>query len=151
MRAPPVVALAGAFAASALAAAADPLARPSGGARVAGAALAACGLGLAAAGVATFRRRRTTVDPRYPERASTVVSDGVYRYTRNPMYLGMVAVAGGGAVAMGSPLAAVGPALLAAYLDRVQIPAEERALSELFGDAYGEYTRRVGRWVGRPR
>ena len=59
-----------------------------------------------------------------PERATTLVAEGIYRWTRNPMCLGFVSVAAGAAVALGSPLALLGPALLAVYLDRVQIPAE---------------------------
>jgi protein-S-isoprenylcysteine O-methyltransferase Ste14 len=104
---------------------------------------------VALAGVAAFRRRRTTVDPRYPERATALVAEGVYRWSRNPMYVGLVTVAGGGAAASGSALAAAGPALLAAYLDRVQIPAEERALRARFGAGFDAYARAVPRWAGR--
>ena len=53
-----------------------------------------------------------------------------------------------GLVALGSALALAAPALLAAYLDRVQIPAEERALRARFGADFDAYTRRVGRWLG---
>jgi protein-S-isoprenylcysteine O-methyltransferase Ste14 len=119
------------------------------GLRVLGVILAAAGLAVAVAGVMAFRRQRTTVDPRFPERASALVADGVYRWTRNPMYVGFVGVALGAAAALGSPLALVGPALLAAYLDRVQIPAEERALRARFGAAFDAYARTVGRWLGR--
>lgn len=138
-----------AFAVSAAAAAADPVARPSNALRVLGALLAAGGLGVAGAGVAAFRRQRTTVDPRYPERATALVADGVYRWTRNPMYLGFTSVATGAAAALGSPLALLGPGLLALYLDRVQIPAEEQALLARFGASFESYGRTVRRWIGR--
>ena len=149
MRVPPVVALGGALALSAGVAAVDPVRRPSPALRAAGAALAAAGVAVALAGVAAFRRRRTTVDPRYPERAAALVGEGVYRWSRNPMYVGLVAVASGAAVGSGSALASAGPALLAAYLDRVQIPAEERALRARFGEAFDAYARAVPRWAGR--
>ncbi|MBY0491567.1 MAG: isoprenylcysteine carboxylmethyltransferase family protein [Gemmatimonadaceae bacterium] len=104
---------------------------------------------MAGAGVAAFRRQRTTVDPRYPERATTLVAEGVYRWTRNPMYVGFVSVAAGAAVALGSPLALFGPGLLGVYLDRVQIPAEERALRARFDAPFESYVRTVHRWLGR--
>ena len=67
------------------------------------------------------------------------------------MCLGFVSVAAGAAVALGSPLALLGPALLAVYLDRVQIPAEERALRARFGAPFESYLRTVRRWLGRSR
>ena len=51
-------------------------------------ALAALGAGVCLAGVASFRRARTTVNPLVPEQASSLVQAGIYRHTRNPMYLG---------------------------------------------------------------
>ncbi len=149
MRVPPLVLLVGALAVSAALAMVDPVARPSAVTRAAGALLAMGGAAVALAGVAAFRRRRTTVDPRYPERASALVADGIYRWTRNPMYAGFVAVALGAAAALGSVLALAGPGLLAAYLDRRQIPAEERALRARFGAAFDAYADTVRRWVGR--
>lgn len=141
--------LAGALAVSAAAATADPLAQPSPGLRVLGGILAAGGLAVAVAGVVAFRRQRTTVDPRYPERVSALVADGVYRMTRNPMYVGFAGIALGAAAILGSPLALVGPGLLVAYLDRVQIPVEERALRARFGGSFDAYVQTVGRWLGR--
>lgn len=139
----------GAFAVSAAVAASDPVARPSSALRVLEGLLATAGLGVAGAGVAAFRRQRTTVDPRYPERATSLVANGVYRWTRNPMYLGFTSVATGAAAALGSPLALLGPGLLALYLDRVQIPAEEQALRDRFGESFASYSRTVCRWLGR--
>lgn len=149
MRIPPVVLLLLAFAVSAALAAVDPLARPSDGTRVAGALLALAGAAVALAGVVAFRRRRTTVDPFHPERATTLVDDGVYRWTRNPMYAGLVLAGVGAAAWLGSALALAGPALLAVLLDRWQIAAEERALGARFGASYDAYARTVRRWVGR--
>lgn len=151
MRIPPVLMLFGAMALSAASAVADPFARPSGALRLLGGLFAAGGLAVAASGVAAFRRQRTTVDPRYPERATALVAEGVYRWTRNPMYVGFVTIAAGAAVALGSPLALLGPGVLTVYLDRVQIPAEEMALRARFGAPFESYARTVNRWVGRRR
>lgn len=149
MGVPPVVMLVAAVALSAGLAAADPFARPSAALQLLGGALAAAGLGVAGAGVAAFRRQRTTVDPRYPERATSLVAEGVYRWTRNPMYVGFVSAASGAAAVFGSALALLGPGLLAVYLDRVQIPAEEQALRKRFGASFDSYDRTVRRWIGR--
>ena len=149
MRVPPLVALAGALLISAALARGDARAQPSAGLRLAGVLLACGGAAVALAGVLAFRRRRTTVDPRHPERASALVAEGVYRWTRNPMYVGFVAVALGGAATLGSVRALVGPLLLAVYLDRVQIPAEERALRARFGPDFDRYAHAVRRWLGR--
>lgn len=102
---------------------------------------------LALAGVLRFRRAGTTVDPRSPERASTVVSTGVYRWSRNPMYLGMALVLLGLA-ARESTLAGYSTALLfCAYLTHFQIVPEERALLTAFGPEYAAYMARVRRWI----
>lgn len=129
----------------------DPLERSSVGLRALGVIIALAGLATALAGVLAFRRQQTTVDPRYPEQASALVTDGVYHWTRNPMYLGFVCAAVGAAVALGSLFALAGPGVFAVYLHRVQIPAEERALEERFGASFKLYALSVRRWAGRRR
>lgn len=126
-----------------------PGAAPTTATRLAGLALALAGVAVTVSGIVTFRRHRTTVDPRRPERASTLVDDGVFAVTRNPMYVGMLGVATGNAVATGSWAAFLPPLAFLAWLDRVQIPAEERALHALFGAAFARYTARTHRWLGR--
>jgi len=106
--------------------------------------LGAC---LAIAGVVQFRRADTTVDPRSPEKASTLVTDGVYEFTRNPMYLGFVLMLGGWVAILASPASIAIVALYAFYLDRVQIPPEEAALKARFGAAFDDYAARVRRWL----
>ena len=112
------------------------------------AATGVAGLVLCALGVLPFRRAGTTVDPTRPERASALVTTGIYSVTRNPMYLGMLLVI----VAWGLCLAnAVGlvlaPLAFVLYIDRVQIPREERALTAAFGSDYTGYAGRVRRWL----
>lgn len=113
------------------------------------AALACCGSGLAIAllGVRAFARARTTVDPRYPDRADTLVVAGVYRMTRNPMYLGMLLLLTGLALYLANA-AALGVVLLfMAYLTRFQIVPEERAMHKRFGASYESYRCAVRRWL----
>lgn len=108
---------------------------------------AALGAAVALAGVAAFRRARTTVDPRLPQRASALVSGGIYRYTRNPMYLGILLLLGGWALYLASPWSLLPLPLFVIAMNRLQIAAEERHLRDRFGDAYRDYCRRVRRWI----
>ena len=99
------------------------------------------------AGAREFRRVRTTVNPLHPERASSVVSTGIYRYTRNPMYVGIAFVLLGCFLAFGGLSAAVGLPALVWYLTRFQIVPEERILEAKFGDEYRRYRAGVRRWL----
>lgn len=109
--------------------------------------LAALGLGIAIAGVRAFRRASTTVHPMRPDETTTIVASGIYAWSRNPMYLGMLLALGGWAVWLASPVAALLLPGFIAYLNRWQIGPEERALTARFGDAYASYARRVRRWI----
>ena len=105
------------------------------------------GLIITLLGGAAFRQAQTTVNPLKPESASTLVMVGVYRYTRNPMYVGFALVLIGWAVYLLAPLALVGPALFALFITRFQIMPEERALSAKFGQQFFEYQAQVRRWL----
>jgi protein-S-isoprenylcysteine O-methyltransferase Ste14 len=111
------------------------------------AALIAAGLGVIAVSIVQFRRARTTVNPLKPEAASALVSGGVFRLTRNPMYLGMALVLAAWAAWLGNAAGALLVAGFVAYINRFQIAPEERALRAHFGDAFGAYARRVRRWI----
>jgi protein-S-isoprenylcysteine O-methyltransferase Ste14 len=108
--------------------------------------LAIFGLAVAGLGKLAFRKAKTTTNPRKPGMASTIVSGGVYRYTRNPMYLGVTAMLLGWAAYLAVPWAFLGPVLFVAYITRFQIIPEERELRSKFGNEYADYQRRVGRW-----
>ena len=110
-------------------------------------ALLAAGLVLGAAGVATFVRLRTSLDPRTPHTASAFVTSGVYGLSRNPMYLGLVLVLLSWSFALANVLAFPFTAAFVLYLTRFQIEPEERALRAAFGEAYAGYAARVRRWV----
>jgi protein-S-isoprenylcysteine O-methyltransferase Ste14 len=109
--------------------------------------LALLGAGLITTGVITFRRARTTVHPSRPEEATALVSGGIYRFTRNPMYLGMLVLLLGWAVFLHSAWSLPVIAAFVAWMNRYQISAEERALQSQFGAAYETYKRQVRRWL----
>ena len=109
--------------------------------------LLAAGAVLVLAGVAQFRKARTTVDPTKPQAASALVKDGIYRWTRNPMYLGFAVLLLGWAVYLGSPPSAIALACFVLYMNRFQIVPEERALQERFGSQFAEYRQTVRRWL----
>ena len=110
-------------------------------------ALLAIGALLDLSGALAFRRARTTVNPLQPGKTSAIVDTGVYRITRNPMYLGMATMLTGAAVYLAAPLALLGPLAFAAYITRFQIQPEERALLAKFGEPYRAYCQRVRRWL----
>ncbi len=118
-----------------------------GPARWVGAALTVAGIGIALAGVVAFRRSRTTVNPLQPERASALVTGGVYRVTRNPMYVGMALLLVAWAVSLAAVLPFVGVVVFVLFITRFQIVPEERALVRLFGDEFATYAARVRRWL----
>lgn len=99
------------------------------------------------AGVMAFRRARTTVDPRTPEASSALVCSGVYRYSRNPMYVGFMLWLVAWAVFLGSGWGLLGVVVFVLYMNRFQITPEERALRDLFGDEFRVYEQRVRRWI----
>jgi protein-S-isoprenylcysteine O-methyltransferase Ste14 len=123
-----------------------PLALP-GVARIAVAVVfAGVGVGLAMSGVLTFRRAKTTVNPTTPAAASALVRTGVFRFTRNPMYLGLLLCLVAWAIFLSSVLALLSAPLFVVYMNRFQIAPEERALAALFGDSFAAYKRDVRRW-----
>ncbi len=99
------------------------------------------------AGVVAFRQAQTTVDPRTPEASSALVSSGIYRYSRNPMYVGFALWLLAWAIFLGSGWALLGVVGFVLYMNRFQIAPEERALRELFGDTFRDYEQRVRRWL----
>jgi protein-S-isoprenylcysteine O-methyltransferase Ste14 len=94
-----------------------------------------------------FRRANTTVNPLKPQAASSLVTIGIYRYTRNPMYLGLLFLIVAWAVLLSSPFALLGPVTFVAFIGRFQIVPEERVLSALFGEEYAAYKSHVRRWL----
>ncbi len=112
-----------------------------------GGVFALLGFAVVVQGMLSFRRAKTTINPVKPDAASAIVTDGVYRFTRNPMYVGLTCILIGWAVLLTVPWAFLGPVLFVLYLTRFQIIPEERILSAKFGREYEEYRARVRRWL----
>lgn len=105
------------------------------------------GLAFDVLGLIAFRASRTTINPLRPERSTALVTGGVYRITRNPMYVGMALLLLAWAVWLSSLLPLAGPLVFAAYITRFQIQPEERVLRGLFGEDFARYAARVRRWL----
>ena len=123
------------------------LALPLPGRYVLAAALVGIGAAICILGILAVRRAGTTVKPVEPGAASALVETGIYRWTRNPMYLGMATVLAGWAILLAHPAGLAAPAAFILYLDRFQIRPEERMLLARFGGAYAAFRDRVRRWV----
>ena len=98
-------------------------------------------------GIATFQKAETTVNPLHPDKASSLVSMGIYQYTRNPMYFGLLLIL----LSIGFYLENLASMLILPiyvwFISKYQIIPEEEALHKLFGQDYVNYQERVRRWI----
>ena len=113
----------------------------------AAAVLALLALLLLVAAKIALARAGTTPDAGRPDKSSRLVTSGVYRFSRNPIYVAMMLVLLAWAAALWSPVSLCVSAAFALYVDRFQIRPEERVLGARFGQDYAEYARRVRRWL----
>jgi protein-S-isoprenylcysteine O-methyltransferase Ste14 len=118
---------------------------PSG--NVLAASVAVAGAIISGLGIVSFRQARTTVNPMKPDSTSSLVVSGIYRLTRNPMYLGFLSVLFAWAIFLSNALAFVFLPVFVLYMNRFQIKPEEKALRALFGPQFVMYTARVRRWL----
>jgi len=102
-------------------------------------------LGLSA--VVLFKQGKTTVNPVSIDRASTLVSQGVFKYTRNPMYLALLMMLVALTIRWQTGFGFVFCAVFILYMNRFQILPEERAMQTLFCDDYIHYKKTVRRWI----
>jgi protein-S-isoprenylcysteine O-methyltransferase Ste14 len=109
--------------------------------------VALAGLVMGGSGVFSFTRAKTTVNPLKPEAASSLVQSGIYRATRNPMYLGLLLILLGWAIFLANVLAFLLLPAFILYMNHFQIKPEERALASLFGQEFTAYTSSVRRWL----
>jgi len=109
--------------------------------------LVAAGFSIGILGVVTFRRAKTTVNPTKPQSSSSLVSWGVYRVTRNPMYLGGLLMLIGWAIFLSKPIAFLFLPGYILYINLFQIVPEERVLTTLFGPDFIAYKSRARRWL----
>lgn len=94
-----------------------------------------------------FQRAATTVNPLRPELSSRLVTSGIYRYTRNPMYLGQAMILLGWALYLHNAAALPAVPALIVYVTRFQIQPEERHLAARFAGAYAAFSTQVPRWL----
>lgn len=117
------------------------------GARLVALAFLLVGVLIAVTGASTFARAGTTTDPLNPDRASVLVTHGIYRYTRNPMYLGMASILTGWAFFLGNVASLLLVLPFVVFMTEYQIKREESALEKMFGDEYASYKASVRRWI----
>jgi len=109
--------------------------------------LASVGLVVGLAGMVSFWRAKTTINPTRPTATSSLVTSGAFRFTRNPMYLSLLLYLLAWAVYLSNALALLFVPVFVLYINQFQIKPEERALSSLFGPEYAAYKGRVRRWL----
>ncbi len=112
---------------------------------VAGFLIISVGIFLLIIAVGVFMARKTTVIPtRAPDK---LVTDGIYRITRNPMYLGMLLILTGFTLMMDTVSGLVCPVLFFFIMDYTVIPREEKVVEGVFGEAYLKYKSHTRRWI----
>ena len=105
------------------------------------------GVFVSASGIREFNKASTTVNPLKPDEASSLVTTGVFRRTRNPMYVGLFLILTGWMVWLESLGNLLMLAVFVLVLTELQIKPEERALRQLFGEEYVRYCSQVRRWI----
>ena len=113
--------------------------------RLVGIVIVLAGLLLTVWGSRVFDRAGTSVHPDEPSNA--FVTTGPFRFSRNPMYLGMAMGLLGTALVFGKLLPFIVPFVFASLISRRFIQGEEERLHAQFGEAYDDYTKRVRRWL----
>lgn len=98
-------------------------------------------------GVIQFAIQSTSVNPHKPDHASSIVKTGVYRLSRNPMYLGMFIILLAAVLKIGHPPGLIVLPFYVWYMNRFQIIPEEKTMEEKFGDEYRSYKENVRRWI----
>jgi protein-S-isoprenylcysteine O-methyltransferase Ste14 len=109
--------------------------------------MGASGMLVAFAGIWEFRKAKTTIDPTKPEKASYLVSGGIYRVTRNPMYLGMQLIIIAAIFKFGNYYGFIALPFFILYITQFQIKPEERIIEIIFGEEYVLYKKKVRRWL----
>ena len=107
----------------------------------------AVGIAISITAVLSFRRAKTTVNPLKPETAAHLVNTGLYKWSRNPMYLGLLLMLVAWALWLGNALGALMPVLFVLYMNRFQILPEEQALMKLFPDEFEAFCAATRRWI----
>ena len=97
--------------------------------------------------VRSFREQKTTVNPLKPKQASSLVTSGIFRFSRNPMYLGMLIIL----LSISFKFNLLGGIIISLlffiFITKFQIYPEEEAMNELFGDKFTQYSNTTRRWI----
>lgn len=117
------------------------------GRQLLGALMLAVGLSIDIYAILGFLKTKTTVNPIRPETASALVTTGMYQFSRNPMYLGLLCLLTAWILWLANFAAAVFLPLFVLYIERFQIIPEEQILNRIFQEEYGNYCQRVRRWI----
>jgi len=105
------------------------------------------GLACAIPSFKLFARYKTTISPLKPSDATALVTEGMYRYSRNPMYLGLLLLTIASTIWFGTWFGIIINILFIFLINFLQIIPEEEALLEIFGEEYEEYKKNVRRWI----
>jgi|TARA_X000001036_G_scaffold106896_1_gene99967 protein-S-isoprenylcysteine O-methyltransferase Ste14 len=97
--------------------------------------------------VKLFRNDKTTVNPLSPEQATKLVTNGIFKISRNPMYLGMAVILASVAVFFNIIGGIIFMALFCLYITKFQIIPEEKAMKELFAQDFEQYMKATRRWI----
>ena len=97
--------------------------------------------------VKSFRRQKTTVNPLEPRQASSLVTSGIFKFSRNPMYLGMLTIL----LSLSFKFNLIGGMTISLFfyifITKFQIIPEEAAMNELFGNEFIDYSKKTRRWI----
>ena len=105
------------------------------------------GLACAIPSFKLFARYKTTISPLKPSDTTVLVTEGMYRYSRNPMYLGLLLLTISSTIWFGTWFGIIINMLFIFLINFLQIIPEEEALLEIFGEEYEEYKKNVRRWI----
>ena len=105
------------------------------------------GVVMIGSGIVTFRKAKTTVSPLHPDQASSLVTMGIYQYTRNPMYFGLLLILFSFGLYLLNLASMFVLPIYVWFISKYQIMQEEEALYKVFGDDYKNYQGRVRRWI----
>ena len=105
------------------------------------------GFSILISAVGSFKRSKTTVNPLNPEQATKLVTDKIFTYSRNPMYLGMATILSSLALVFNLVGGIIFIALFCIYITKYQIIPEEKVMKNLFSEEFDEYMKTTRRWI----
>ena len=115
--------------------------------KILGSVIIISGLIVTASAVVLFKKNKTTVTPLNPSRSTKLITGGIYKYSRNPMYLGLSFVLSGVSIIVNPIGGFIFIPLFILYLNFFQIMPEENAMTDLFEKEFLEYKKSVRRWI----